>query len=868
MYIKVGVMRKFFLLIMFLTGAVADVMATHQRAAEITYRHIGSNSYEFTLTCYTYSQSLAGLQRDSLLIKWGDGSESYIPRLVYQDMGNDYTLNVYKTIHNFAAAGTYSVSMEDPNRNYGVVNIPNSVSIPMYVETEIVINPFLGYNNSAQLTSAPIDQGCVGKLFLHNPVAYDPDGDSLSFRLVPCKGYEGANVPGYDYPMTSVSFSIDPYTGELQWDSPMLQGEYNVAFIVEEWRNGVKIGSVIRDMQIVISSCDNNLPVIDTPDEICVIAGEKVRFTVSASDPDNDQVTLTAAGTPFELATSPAEVFPKSATGYNPQLEFVWNTDCYHVRQNPYLVVFRAKDNASPVSLVNLKNVNIKVVGPKPDGLSASLDNDAVSIGWQTYSCQNAEMLRLYRKIGSNDYEPDSCETGIRPGYQLIAEFNDVTTTHYDDQLPPQGTEYCYRLLAVFHDGAESIVSDEACVYSPNSDKPLITHVSNDSTDLALGRVIVAWSPPKEMEEPLPQEPFIYSLMKTFNGEEKVVYEGYDTVCLDNSEDINASTDFAYKVSMTDANGSDIGTSYEAHPIELTAQSTPDAIVLSWQENVPWAVDSTRVYRKTGGVVSKIATTNTFTYTDNGIENCKPYNYYVATYGHYSISGVVRPIVNFSAVIEHSSCSLPDPPVLEVETDCGELRINDDGNSVLPSNILSWKMSDLANISGYEIFWHGYNGGSDSLVAVINNPNTYTWTHSNLRLVAGCYSVVAVSDEGQRSLPSNTVCVACDACPLYGLPNVFTPNDDGVNEFFEPFPKYYPTIEDGVISEYKIVVFNRWGNVVYDTSDPYVKWDGKNQTTKLNCSPATYFYVAEVKYLTPDCGEWSQRLQGSVSIVR
>ena len=860
-------MKRVAMLVILVTGIVARLMATHQRAAEITYRHLGSNSYEFTLTCYTYSQSVAGLQRDSLLMVWGDGSESYVPRLVYQNIGNDYTLNVYKSIHNYSSAGTYTVSMEDANRNYGVVNVPNSVSIPMYVETEIVINPFMGYNNSVQLTAAPIDQGCVGKLFLHNPAAYDPDGDSLSFRLVHCRGYEGEFIPGYDYPMSSVSFSMDPVTGELKWDSPVLQGEYNVAFVVEEWRNGVKVGSVTRDMQILISSCDNNLPNIDGPDDICVIAGEQVSFAVSASDPDYNQVTLTAAGTPLELSVSPATTVPESAFGYNPQIQFVWNTECFHVRQLPYQVVFRAKDNATPVSLVNMKNVNIRVIGPKPEGLVTEMQATAVHLEWQTYTCQNAEKLRLYRKTGSYNYEPDSCETGIRAGYVLIAEFADVTTTHYDDNLPPQGTEYCYRLLAVYHDGAESIVSDEVCVYSPNSDQPLMTHVSNDSTNLELGRVIVAWTAPKEMEEPLPLQPFKYTLTKIGNGGEAVVYEGNDTVFIDNAVNINENTSFAYKVKISDANGDEIGTSLAAHPIELTAQPAVNAIVLDWHENVPWAIDSTLVFRKNENSFSRIATVATMSYSDTHIENCTSYEYYVVTYGHYPINGVVRPIVNYSAVVEANSCKVPDPPVLEVETDCGELRDNGE-SSMMPSNTLSWTVTNTENVAGYEIYWHPYLGGADSLIAQIGNPFTHTWTHTDLHRVAGCYSIVAVDDEGRHSTPSNLVCVECDACPLYGLPNVFTPNDDGINEVFEPFPKYLPTIDDGMISEFKIVVFNRWGNVVFDTTDPYVQWDGKSQQTNLKCSPATYFYVANIKYLTPDCGEWSQRLQGSVSIVR
>ncbi|MCK7532596.1 MAG: hypothetical protein MZV63_16970 [Marinilabiliales bacterium] len=58
------------------------------------------------------------------------------------------------------------------------------------------------------------------------------------------------------------------------WDTPVMQGEYNIAFVIDEWRNGVKIGSVTRDMQIEILACNNNPPVIVAVDDTCVTAGD------------------------------------------------------------------------------------------------------------------------------------------------------------------------------------------------------------------------------------------------------------------------------------------------------------------------------------------------------------------------------------------------------------------------------------------------------------------------------------------------------------------------------------------------------------------------------------------------------------------
>ena len=186
-------MRKVLLALLFSLIFIGSSYATHQRAAEITYRHLDGLSYEFTITMYTRTSSPADNQRNTMPIFWGDETGSEIPRIDFVPIPGvaDITYNRYVGQHTFPAPGRYLISVEDPNRNGGVVNIPNSINVPMYIETELVINPFLGSNNSVQLLNPPIDKGCVGQTFIHNPAAYDPDGDSLSYRLVVCKGAGG-----------------------------------------------------------------------------------------------------------------------------------------------------------------------------------------------------------------------------------------------------------------------------------------------------------------------------------------------------------------------------------------------------------------------------------------------------------------------------------------------------------------------------------------------------------------------------------------------------------------------------------------------------------------------------------------------------
>lgn len=755
-----GIMKRKLILIMGFVFCLAfSAKATHQRAAEITYTCLGGNAYEFTLTTYNVPNA-AWEQRDSLLMKWGDGFENYVPRVSWQNLGDNYVVSIYKMIHNYSSSGTYIISMEDANRNYGVVNVPNSVSVPMYIETELVINPFLGNNNSVQLLNAPVDKGCVGKLYLHNPSAYDPDGDSLSYRLLPCKGMSGMEIPGYSYPQASQSFDIDPVTGELHWENPILQGEYNVAFIVEEWRHGVKIGSVIRDMQILISACDNDLPQIHCDDTYCVTAGEQLSFVVTGSDPNPyNTVTLTASGAPFELTQSPAVMNPETATGSNPEFEFIWNTRCSHVRNAPYQVVIHAKDDGMPVSLTNVKTVTINVMGPKVQNLSAEVHGHDVTLSWAAYSCPNAEALLVYRKAGCNGYEPDECETGIREGYQLIATLTGVSATSYTDLELAQGMAYEYRVLAQFHDGAKGIVSDAACVELKN-DSPLMTHVSNDSIDLASGHVVTCWTKPQEIDEQY-VAPFSYTLTRILDGTSSLVYEGADTTFLDTSLDLADASTLLYKVQMRDANQQPMGESATASAVMLTTNGAFNEARLSWTETVPWMVDSTQIFKQVDNHFVRIASVTGFAFTDTNVESDATYRYYVRTFGHYTLEGIMRLLVNYSAI--------------------KSVRI------------------------GHEVPTEEFS---------------------------------------------------------YKLPNVFTPNDDGYNDIFEPI-----VTGASLIISAKTVIFNRWGNILWDSDDPLIQWDGKSKMTKMDCSPGTYFYVTDITY-QGETGEEQMHLQGSITIVR
>jgi gliding motility-associated-like protein len=127
---------------------------------------------------------------------------------------------------------------------------------------------------------------------------------------------------------------------------------------------------------------------------------------------------------------------------------------------------------------------------------------------------------------------------------------------------------------------------------------------------------------------------------------------------------------------------------------------------------------------------------------------------------------------------------------------------------------------------------------------------------NDLTSIAGCYAITAVDSFGNESAQSEKICV--DNCPEYELPNVITINGDGVNDFFKP-------IKNKFIKDIDLKVYNRWGTLVFETTDPAIMWDGKVIQSKLLSTEGTYFYVCQVNEIRVK-GIVSRDLKGFLQI--
>lgn len=859
--------------------------ATHNRAGEITFEYVGpfpALTYKVTIITYTRTSSVQADRPSLDSVYFGDNSPYVsIPRSIKSNLGNDISKNIYIGYHTYPGNGTFVIRFEDPNRNEGVINIPNSIDVPFYIESTLIIDPYRFPNNSPVLTYPPIDRGCVGRTFVHNANAYDPDGDSLSYELVFCSGSSGLPIPGYTYPIASNSFTLDSYTGDLVWDAPVQPGEYNVAFKIISWRNGVNLGYVTRDMQILIADCNNDPPQFFPLSDTCIIAGDTLDFRVTAFDPNGNRVVLSASGGPFEVQDS-ARFTPVITSNDTVISNFNWPTTCSLIRRQPYYVQFRAQDIVpfDSVSLVSLTGVFIYIYGPPPPSLTAVALGNAISLNWLPTGCSNVIGYRIYRRNGIYpDNIPCPCDNGAPSytGYQLLDTTSGATATSYvDDNFGlglSIGTEYCYIVTAVYADGAESCASPQACA-SLKKDLPVITNADVRTTSVTTGSVYVAWSKPTELDTLVFPPPYQYKLyrssgfstvnplfLSSFNGLDDTTY--VDTL-FDTQSQANT-----YRVELWyDNNGVSTrkGSSTPASSIFLSLVPSDNLIRLSWQEDVPWNNTRYDIYRENSpGVFDSITSVTSPFYTDSNLVNGQTYCYYVRSMGNFSYEGFVDPVINRS----QQTCAVPVddvppcPPQLNVISSCA-----DQVNELVWTNPNSTCADDVVK---YYIYFAPAVGAGYERIDSILSPEDTTYIAENRTSLTGCYKVTAVDDVGNETTNPQEVCV--DSCRQYVLPSVFTPNGDGNNDLFHPCDSTtaldlqltncppYRNVKD-----IDLIIYNRWGKQVFATTDRDINWDGTDQSTGQLCSDGVYYYTCTVNFYRLQ-GVEAVELHGTVQLL-
>ncbi len=136
-------------------------------------------------------------------------------------------------------------------------------------------------------------------------------------------------------------------------------------------------------------------------------------------------------------------------------------------------------------------------------------------------------------------------------------------------------------------------------------------------------------------------------------------------------------------------------------------------------------------------------------------------------------------------------------------------------------------------------YFYLYRSDSNPLMQQVEyfNKTKFAHTDSTMSYDWGryCYRVDAHEAFGGHGAISQSNIVCLQQLPLLWVPNTFSPNDDGLNDLWGFLPVF--------VKEFHIRVYNRWGELVFESKDRYKQWDGTYKG-KHNSNDMYIWYVS------------------------
>lgn len=542
-------MKKAILFLLLLCLNFSPVRGYHIAGGDLTSTWLGGNTYEVKLTLFRDCSNPLAANFDPVLYLgiFVLNSNSLYDTLTMR-LDTSYAVGLTGNACSPPPAvcleiGYYTDTLTLPSglgpmyliwerccRNQGVVNLdnPNAAGLAFYLE----IPDGLWQNSSPQILSEPTPYTCVDQFTQISFEAFDPDGDSLVYRLAtPLNGGNTSNqdpnpfspsggaVPvagpynditwAFGYSLQNLFASsnpsgIDAQTG-IFFCTPENSGLYAIAVEIDEYRNGIKIGTTRRELELTVIVCTGNafpalLSTAPTT-QLQIYAGDSLSFTVSVNDSDGDSVFLRASGElfandPVLSIDPPFAVFSPAADSASAQSDFTWYTQCGQERDSSYKIVFRADDNGCPIPLTRFFPVEIlvkKVPAPNsPEFLcSKILGPDLVRLYFDTLiqpqQVSSLVQYTLYRSTNGG-------------AYSVLTNLNTLSSSYYDDSTAYDlsTNRYCYTMSASNRCGEFSAPSDTICSdLTINPDTNYIRSVTVNEQ----GQIELRWAEFKHSEE-------------------------------------------------------------------------------------------------------------------------------------------------------------------------------------------------------------------------------------------------------------------------------------------------------------------------------------------------------------------------------
>jgi gliding motility-associated-like protein len=377
---------------------------------------------------------------------------------------------------------------------------------------------------------------------------------------------------------------------------------------------------------------------------------------------------------------------------------------------------------------------------------------------------------------------------------------------------------------------------------------PVFIETSVAYTDIDNGSIHLTWMKPTEFDPGIYPGPYKY-VIASRQGQ---VWENFanpvDVLGINDTtytDSLINSLDFpmSYRVTLYSESAGDweqVGS--PAHSSSLFIEGVPGnkRMTILINDSTPWTNTQYVIYRKPAGdpcetnnePFDSITTVSRRSYTDQGLVNGNTYQYLVKSIGEYDLDFIPKPLINYSQelCVTPQDTTPPCPVSLTLESDCDLLQ-----------NYLTWTVnaSCSQDVDDFLIFWSDSYEGAFTLIDTVEDNQVRTYIHQPPLSLGACYVVSARDSAGNYMKPEQLVRVCIDECNYYTLPNVFTPNTDGLNDIFKPYPYKF-------VDRIDLVIYNRWGNEVFKTNDPDINWDGTDLETGKPVVDGVYYYICDV----------------------
>lgn len=379
-------LKAVFTVAILLSGTFA-ARASHVAGADLTYTYLGNNQYRITYTMYRDCSGISAPTQMTLRYR-SNSCNIGVPTALTLTMprdaqtGQEISFNcpgVTSTCNGGSAPGfqqyTYSVVVtlnqqcadwqfftSECCRNTATT-LQNSQGDNLYIDA--YLNNTTVNNNSPTFSNVPVAYVCIGQNNFYNHGVIDADGDSLVYSFIAPRDQE--NVPvdyasGYSIisPITSnPPVTINSQTGDIFLRPTQVEVGV-IAVRILEYRNGELIGSVMRDLQVYTTNCQNTLPSLSGVNgsnafSTSSCAGGQLCFNINSSDVDSTQQLVMTWNNGIPSAT-----FTTSG-GRIPTGTFCWTPTAADARPQPYTFTVTIRDNACPSNGVQTYSFSILV---------------------------------------------------------------------------------------------------------------------------------------------------------------------------------------------------------------------------------------------------------------------------------------------------------------------------------------------------------------------------------------------------------------------------------------------------------------------------------------------------------------------------